>query len=368
MNSKKLLALGLVALAAIGLGIWVAGGHSSQDATTANALYPDLKKTLNNATAVRIFSAGDKQSVEIARKESSWGVTERNGYPADDAKVRKLLLSLADAKLREQKTSNPENYASLGVEDVSADNASGVRIEVSDVEPAVNLIVGNQGPGLESQYVRRAGEPQSWLVDTEIDTSSTPQDWLRKAIVDISADRIQSVSIQTKGAKPYSANKNSRADANFAVEGLPKGKKLSSPSVANAFATALAGLSLSDVQPASAFEDKAETIATYRTFDGLVIELKGWSREDKRFLAAQTRYDEALAERFKVASEPAKADTEDAEAKKDEEQKPANAPATAANIAEESNSLNDKLESWVFEIADYKYEAIFKPLEELLAD
>ncbi len=383
MNSNKLIILVAVALAAIGLGIWVSSERASQEETSTASLFPDLKKTINDATAVRIFTAGDKQSVEIARKDSAWVVSERHGYPADDAKVRKLLLSLANAKLQEEKTSNPENYASLNVEDVSAEDASGIRVEVAGVQPPVNLIVGKPGTSLDTQYVRKAGEKQSWLVDADFDTTSVPQDWLRKTLFEISADRIQSATVQAKGAKPYTAAKNAKADADFSVAGLPKGKKLTSPSAANTLATALTGVALSDVQPAAEFESPPDVTATYQTFDGLVLEIKGWSKDDKRYLAGQARFDAALADRFKAASEPpdsketnaqdtaaaamAKTDQSDA-AGTDKADGPAKPSAATPNVAEEAKSVNEKLSGWVFEIPEYKYNAIFKPLDDLVAD
>jgi hypothetical protein len=255
------------------------------------------------------------------------------------------------------------------------------------VQPSVNLIVGKSGTSLDTQYVRKAGEKQSWLVDGDFDTTSEPQDWLRKTLFEISADRIQSATIQAKGAKPYTAAKSAKADADFSVASLPKGKKLTSPSAANTLASALTGVALSDVQPAAEFEGSPDVTATYQTFDGLVLEIKGWSKDDKRYLAGQARFDGALADRFKVASEFAESKEADAQEtaeaatantdkanqlgtdKTDTTAKPnAAAPAAAPNVAEEAKSLNDKLSGWVFEIPEYKYNTIFKPLDDLLAD
>ncbi|MGH8187463.1 MAG: DUF4340 domain-containing protein, partial [Steroidobacteraceae bacterium] len=251
MTSQKLSILVIVAVLALVAGVWLAGRQSGSSADSVQqALYPELKQQLDSVTAVRIFKAGDARAVEMQRKDNGWVVSERSDYPADEPKVRKLLVALADAKLYEEKTSNAEQYKTLGVEDTTAADASGVRIELAGTAKPVNLIVGNQAVGARSHYVRRAGEPQSWLVDTNIDTSAAPDAWVRKDIIEVSADRVQSVTVGAKGAKPYTAAKNERADANFAVEGLPKGKSLSSPSVANSFATALTGLSLADVQPA----------------------------------------------------------------------------------------------------------------------
>ena len=367
MHTKKLIVLASVAVIAIGLGIWLASERGSQTESTASVLYPEFKKSVNEVSAIRIFTSGNERAVEIAHKDSDWVISERNEFPADDAKVRKLLLNLANARIQEEKTSNPENYATLGVEDLTADNASSVRIEISGVTPAVDLIVGKQGPGLESQYVRRAGEAQSWLIDKDLDTSSTVTDWLSKEVIDISADRIQSARIETSGAKPYSAVKNSKVDADFAVEGLPKGKKLSAPNVANTLATALASVTLSDVQPADTMKNSAADKALYQTFDGLVVELQGWTLDNKRYVAFQSRFDQALADRFKVPSEPAaeKPASDKEEPKDSEDGAPANA---AEDGTQQAKTLNDRATGWVFEIPEYKYETIFKPVSDLLAD
>ena len=103
--------------------------HSAPVTASGETLYPALKNELNAVTAVRIFQPGDTRAVELLRKDSRWTVTERSGYAADGAKVRKLLLALAEAKPVEEKTFNPENYPALGVEDTSAATAGGARVE-----------------------------------------------------------------------------------------------------------------------------------------------------------------------------------------------------------------------------------------------
>ena len=60
-----------------------------------------------------------------------WTVAERANYPADVSKLRKLLLALSDAKIVEEKTSNPASYAIIGVEDPTMPGAAGAEIELS---------------------------------------------------------------------------------------------------------------------------------------------------------------------------------------------------------------------------------------------
>ena len=376
MTSRKLSILAIVAVVAVIAGLWLAGRHTSPPSSESAALYPDLKSELASITAVRIVKAGGSPALEVKRGESGWTVAERHDYPADEAKLRKLITSLAEAKVLEEKTSNPESYPALGVEDVSDAAAGGVQIELDGPKQPVKLIVGKQAQGAQSQYVRRAGEPKSWLVNKSIDTSSSADQWLRKQIIDVSADRVQSAEVSIGKSKPYSAVKKTRADADFTVEGLPKGKELSSPSAADNFATALAGLTLSDVKAASEVTDPPSARTTIRTFDGLVTEVSGWEKDDKHYVALKTSFDAALADKFKVAT----ADAEKKEAASEEKDAPANAegaPPTdksndaaaqpaAPDVAGESTKANAQLNGWVYEIPAYKYEAIFKPLDDLI--
>lgn len=369
MTSRRLLILGIAAIVAIVAGVWLAGrqGSSGTSADTG-ALYPGLKEQLNAVSAVHLYKAGDARVVELVRKDDAWKVGERDSYAADDSKVRKLLIAIADAKIAEQKTSDPQQYATLGVEDTKAAGATSLRIELVGPPKPVDLIIGKQAAGARSNYVRRAGEPQSWLIDATIDTSATPDAWVRKDIIDVSADRMQSATVTAKEGKPYTAEKSARADQNFAVTGLPKGKALSAPTAANSVAMALTALSLSDVKPAGAFQSTPPAAhATFKTFDGLVVDVDGWVQDQKHFVALHPSFDAAQAERFKVATAPAadKKDEKKQNEKKDETKAPPPPPATP-NVAEDTKKTAEKVAGWVYEIPDYKYESIFKPVEQLV--
>jgi hypothetical protein len=364
MTSQRLLILTIVAIVAIAAGVWLAGRQGSSGSTSETAaLYPQLKEQLNAVSAVNIYKAGDARVVELKHQGESWTVSERDNYPADEGKVRKLLIEIADAKVYEEKTSNPQQYATLGVEDTKGSGATSLRIELVGTPKPVNLIVGKQGTGARSNYVRRAGEPQSWLINATIDTSATPEAWLRKDIIDVSADRMQSATFEVKGAKPYTAAKKARADTDFAVEGLPKGKSPSAPTAANSVAMALTALSLADVRAASAFQSTPAAHATFKTFDGLIVDVDGWAQDQKHYVALRPSFDAAQAERFKVATTPA---TESKPEEKKDDKAPEPPKPAAPNVAEDAKKAAAKTTGWVYEIPDYKYEAIFKPVDQLI--
>lgn len=365
MTSRRLILLAALAIVAIASALFLARQPASPPGAAAELLYPKLEAELNSIAALKIYKAGDAAAVELTRKGEGWTVNDRSGYAADTGKVNRLLRAIAKARPVEEKTSNPESYAALGVQDVSDPKAAGARIELIGAPTPVNLIVGKPGPGAQAAYVRRAGESASWLVNESIDAQASADAWLRKDVINVAADRVQSATVTVAGDKPYTAAKKSRADADFQVDPLPKGKALGSPSAAAGFATALTGVMLADVRTAKEFEaDKPAAHATFRTFDGLVADLDGWVKEDKHYIAVRTSYDEALEKQFHVAQAEPEKKGDAAEGPPPAAPSP---PAgTSVNASDEAKTLAPKLAGWVYEVADYKYEAIFKPLDELL--
>jgi hypothetical protein len=364
MTSRRILVLAVVALLALGGALLLANQRTHSSQMTSHLLYPDLKAQAESVKAIRIFKAGDVRALEVVRNGTQWTLTERNGYPVAAAKVRNLVRALTNAKVLEEKTSDPSKYSAISVEDVKGADATGVRIELDGTASPVNLIVGKDAPGGKSSYVRRAGEEKSWLVNELLSASPEARDWLEKDIINLSADRIQSAVIAIDGQKPYSAAKASRADADFKVDPLPKGKQLSSPTAANSAATALMSLSLDDVQPKSDVATaKPSAQATYKTFDGLVVQLEGYKKDDKHLITLSASYDAALAEQFRVKTD---ADPKTADAKQPTTKAEPASNAATKNVADEAKTSAAKLQNWAYEIPEYKYEAIFRPFDQLL--
>ncbi len=363
MTSRRLLILAALAVVVI-LGALLL---SKQQATTAGGgehqpLYPDLKGKLDAVSSVRIFKAGDAPLVEVKRAGNDWVVASRNDYPADAARIRKFLIATADAKLVEEKTSNPANYPALGVEDTKDAKATGHRVEIAGTPTPINFIIGKQAAGARSQYVRRVSDKESWMIGDSLDLPTVVDTWLRKDVIDVAADRVQSVTIATDGAKPYTVARASRSDTHFAVDGLPKGKELSSPAALDNFASAMTALTLADVRKAQELQTtKSVAHATLKTFDGLVAEADGWVQDNKHYLALATSYDDALAARFKAPAAPKPAAVTTPPAKSD-----AAKEAPERDVAVEVKTQNAQLAGWAYEIPQYKYEAIFKPLDDLL--
>lgn len=353
MTARRSLIFVALALLAITAAMLVASRRGETPHADSALLYPDFKTQAKNVKAIHVFKTGDVPAVEMLSDGDRWTLTQRNGYPVSPEQVQDLVRALANAKLLEEKTSDPSKYAALSVEDVTSPDAQGVRVALDGPATPVNLIVGKPGADAKSSFVRRVGESKSWLIDERLTVSSEPRDWLDKQIIHVLPDRVQAVTISANGAKPYTISKTSRADANFKVDQLPKGKTLRGEGMPNGIALALLSLSLDDVLPkTNLLTSKPAAQATYKTFDGLIVSIDGFEQNQKHYITLTTTYDQTLADRFKRPTTDTSSKTDGA--------------ATKSEVAAEAQTSAAKLAGWTYEIADHKYRAIFRPLDDLL--
>jgi hypothetical protein len=139
--------------------------------------------------------------------------------------------------------------------------------------------------------------------------------------------------------------------------------------VINGQADALTAFHFDDLRAAPAAAPAAVDRATFRTFDGQVFEFTGHKDADKAYVSVSASRDPALAAQFPepAAEKPAAAAPA---AGTDAKAAPAPAPSPAAAAAKPADQSAERLAArsrgLEFEIPLYKYESIFKPLEELL--
>jgi len=258
-------------------------------------------------------------------------VAERE-FPADSGKVRKLLLDLSSLQSVELKTGDPEKYSQLGVEDVKSPTSSGTLIELVAPEKVHGIIVGKSS-GMKSAYVRATDEKQSVLATPQVMVDSDPKRWLDATLADIPEKRIKEVEVLPASGPAYRVTREKAEQTDFTVPGLPKGRELSSPSAANTVAGDLALLTITDVRKAVPASDAAAVKperAIFRTFDGLEIQVEGVKEGERRYISLTPK-------------------------------------SSAKETADESQKLDARTKGWQFEIPTYKYDGMFRPLENLLA-
>lgn len=313
VNPKTLVGLGVATLVAIAAGAVITQRQkpASEAATPIAAPYvmPGLRDHLNDVGTITLTGANDKVLTTIEKGTDGWQVKEKN-YPADAAKVRELLLKLADATLIEQKTANQHRYTELGVEAVKAPDAKGVLVALSGHMQPQQLIVGNvnsrHGAGT---FVRRPGETQSWLAKGSLSIDKITANWLDKAVIDIPAAQLKEVSLVQPDGRRLKFGKAQPTDANFAIADVPKGRELSSDFATNGIASMLAGLQFEDVLTTSEVVPPADgkmIEGRYVSFDGIVVAVEGWKLGERHFARFDVSFDRAVAE-VSIVADQAKA-------------------------------------------------------------
>jgi hypothetical protein len=161
VTRQKLTALAVIAAVVLGAGIWLGVHRDSQQSVGGDgALFGDLKAKLGDVTEIRL-SKGDGSKVTLRRADSGWTVVERN-FPADAHRVRELALNLAALEIVERKTSDPANYAKLGVEAPDTPTATSTLVEVVAGAKTWALIVGKTAQG-QAVYIRDLKDAASAL-------------------------------------------------------------------------------------------------------------------------------------------------------------------------------------------------------------
>jgi hypothetical protein len=160
----------------------------------------------------------------------------------------------------------------------------------------VKLVIGNTNAH-GGTFVRRAGEAESWLVSGTINVDRKVENWLRKDVVDVAANRVASVTITRPDGKVVRIAKDSEADANFKLADVPKGREATSEFTINGIAGTLAGLRFDDVVSAKdAAPPEKPLDARFATFDGLVVDVIAWEKDGKNYAQLTASEDKEAAD------------------------------------------------------------------------
>jgi hypothetical protein len=349
MTPRRLGWLALAALVAISAALWLRG-RTPGGIPTDGALIPGLAADLGSVTAVTIFKGKPEPIVSLERSGDAWTVAQRGHYPADVSKLRKLLIALGDATIRERKTRDPSNYAVLGVADARASGATGAEIDLATPQGSHAVVIGKATVG--GNFARRVGEPQSVLVEPSISFETEPRFWIDPRIIDIPLGNITRLDVHPANGPAYALRRPAApvrtatpqdtatphaapppppppapatgggAEArNFELDAVPSGRKPVASALLSPSPLAFSGLTADDVSPAAGidFSNPSKAVLTLST--GETVTITGAVVDGKHWIA--------------LASAP-------------------DAPPYA------------KLEGHAYELSADRYAEIFRPLEQLL--
>lgn len=346
VSARRLAILLVLALAVVGGAFWLSARRTPpRDPALGTSVLAGLAAHLDAVDAVKLIGPGEKTLVTLERRDSHWQVAEA-AYPADAARVRRLLLALGDLHVIEAKTADPARHAALGVEDPSDPKAQSVRLELHGLAAPTALIVG-RAAGTQGSYVRIPGTSQALEARPAIDLARSPHDWLARGVLDIAAARVAAVEFARADGAPWRAERKSRDAAHFEVPDLPRGRELTSAGAADPAGNAFGNLEFDDVRPAVApvpGEKRHRTVV--RCFDGLVVTLEAPAAGTEHWLVVNARFDPELAARFPAAAGQQAVD--------------------AAQVKSEAARLTATTSGFEYRVPAYRFDAIFRRRDEIL--
>lgn len=355
--------------------------------------FPALRE--NPDAVAKIILSSPAGTITLVRETGDrWAALERHGYPVDRKRVRDLVVALADMRLIERKTAQPERYDRLEVEAPDAENAESelVRLEAANGTVLAEAIIGKQryrltGTEPSGTYLRRPDEAQSWLASGGIQIDREVARWLDGEIVDLDPEAIRRIEIQRAGESSYAAVRDNLG-GELHLTGLAGDETLKEDADLTRLTGALSSVRLDDVRPREQLTWPAEQhTARVETFDGVELSVRLAQIEDGYWATFEARAvapsnptasaDTGAAQPTASASDETDAGDGAADAEEPAEaaagDDPEGSVSDDASKAEpapplDPAQLNQRLGKWAYRIPEHLFNRLSTARSEFVAD
>jgi hypothetical protein len=351
MNRTSLAVLALItAVIVIAAVVSYSRRHSQPASPGSQPLYPALAEHVNDVISITVRTG--TEDFLIARHGDQWQLETKGGYPVSFEKVKQTVLGLADLKIIEPKTSRPEYYDRLGVVEPGPDKDSTlVSLWNADEVALASLVIGDSAGAsgrVPRWFVRRVDEPETWLVEGQLEIHRRPLDWIDREVLRLPRTRVKSVTINHPDGERVHVYRDDRSQRNFLVSEVPEDAELESDVIANPIAGALGFLRLDDVAPADEIDfDSAEVvIIEYACFNGLLVTIDLLPADEGAWIELSA----SAAEEAPPAGPDADADTP---------------PETPAAQADE---INERVMGWAYRISQSTINMMMKRMIDLIRE
>lgn len=353
MKQRALVLLIVITVAAVTAAVIGSRYRAPQATVEKTPLFPELGSRINDVSEIIIEGKG--KTLTLVKEGEVWTIGQTGGYPALFTKIKPVIIGISELQVVAKKTSNPELYSRLGVEDPAGDRAISHLVTLkNETGDLAALIIGkpqkSAGAGGDGLYVRLPGQKQSLLVEGTVEISPDVTDWIERNLFDIGPERIKSIHINHPGGGELTLSRVNDIDT-FTIADIPDGKEPQSEVVLNRMQTLLEDFFVSNIKAGNSLafpEDKV--ITTIRTFDGLIVTVTSARIDDENLSRFTFGFEEPAAEK---APEATAGET---------------AGAAKPDVKGEAEALNRKYSPWVFVIPDFKYEILVKEKDKLLRD
>lgn len=357
--------LAAVALVAVG-GVLLVERDSGTPERVDEFVFPGLLDQVNSVARVRV--TGREGTFTLTRDGETWVVEEKERYAAEQDRMYKLLLGAAGMKRIEPKTSNPELYPKLWLEDPSGEEAKSVRyvLEDSSGSELANWVLGDRRPSKSDAsgtelYIRVAGDPLAWLVDGSVPGGPTMIDWLDRNVARIDRERLRAVEVVHGDGEVIAVNKSRPEDSDFVLPDIPEGREADSQYRINDIGRFLEDLRFEDVASSTSldFGGSVDKRIQITTFDGLRVHVETVMRDHDAWVTLRAEVDEGLVEIF---GEGAAASESEAGSESNDT---AGALRPLDEVRAEAERLNAQWKDWAYELPSFKRDYIARRMDEL---
>ena len=364
-GARTVLVLGIVTLVAVGAVLFVDRGTDTPE-PGGDIVFPALLEQVNSVTRVRV--TGSEGTFAVARDGDAWVVEEKERHPADPDRVHKLLVGAAGMKRLEPKTSDPERYPKLWLEDPTGEDARSVGLVLEDASGTVlaDWVLGDRRPSKSDAsrtelYIRTVGDPQAWLVEGSVPGGGKIIDWLDRLVARIDRERLRTAEIFHTDGAMVAVSKEVPADGDFVLRDIPEGRETDSQYRVNDIGRFLEDLRFEDVAPASSldFAGSVDKRLEITTFDGLRVRVDSVMRDGDAWVRLRAEVDEGLVET--ASTDAAASDGESAS----ESEVASGTLRPLDEVRAEAERMNARWQDWAYELPSFKRDYIAKRMDEL---
>ena len=273
--------VGITAVAVVAAGISVS---MQTDITALSAgtepAFPKLEDNINNVSKLELKNS--KMNFSITRDGEKWGLDQKDGYSVEFQKIKSAIVNMANFKLIEKKTSDPDRYVRLEVEEPNSPEAKSRKVVLRDAkgnilaETVVGKVNANLfGSGGAGTYLRRGSEKATWLVRGQVELGSEPNNWIARQIVNYGQEKVRKVIIKNPAGAAFVISKAAEGDKNFSIVNIPTGRKLKNSDEVNPLGGVMWRMMLDDVKKASKQKWPLKPwVAKYTTWAGFTVRIE----------------------------------------------------------------------------------------------
>lgn len=236
MNLRRL-ALTVAALVALCLAVWFARRPAPPASADARIGQPVLASDLA-AALTRLELADQGKTVSLARQpDGTWTVPDYHDFPADFAKLSRLVADLTAARLQRLVTTRPERLARLEFKDTT------LTLHGAAGSPPLRLTLGKAADG-GGRFLRYGDEAKGYLADLSYFADTEPKNWADAALLSLKPADIAAVELGFEPGAALTATRAKPEEAWVAAD-APAGQRLKADSI-NRLLTTVGTLRFSD--------------------------------------------------------------------------------------------------------------------------